>query len=212
MSQMSETPVPPASVPLPPGLLGWMTFVGVMTLISGILEVLTCVGIPLGILLIVAAVSMLGAKGVLQTVGGVDPRLEPFFAKLKTQFDYTYIDELPRLELDDPSGQPAAEVPVGTKETVTAMTTLEQPLFAGLSILSQYQLADLDRKEANFSRSDTRQELILNTYEAYFGVLLAEKAVEVAQRRRSVEVVDHLVEPARLPGEGGHDELVEHVL
>jgi hypothetical protein len=61
-----------------------MTFVGVMILISGILEALTCVGIPLAILLIIAGVSMLGAKTALQGVGGVDPQLSPFFTKLKT--------------------------------------------------------------------------------------------------------------------------------
>ena len=84
MSQIPETTLPPSRTPLPPGLLGWMTFVGVMILISGILEALTCVGIPLAILLIIAGVSMLGAKTALQGVGGVDPQLGPFFTKLKT--------------------------------------------------------------------------------------------------------------------------------
>ena len=72
------------------------------------------------------------------------------------------------------------QFPVGSKHSVSSVTTLEQPLFTGLALVSQYQMADLDREKALVSRTDSRQELILKTYEVYFGVLLAEKYVDVA--------------------------------
>jgi len=95
----SAAPAPPAPVEqdagvpqggspatLPPGLLGWMTFVGVMTLISGALSILSCVGLPSGVLLVVAAVSLFGARSALEQPGTLDAHAAPFLNKLKTFF------------------------------------------------------------------------------------------------------------------------------
>jgi hypothetical protein len=68
---------------LPPGLLGWMTFVGIVTIIGGVLGVLSCIGIPTGVLTIVAGAGLLGAKTALESVREVDASLATFFNKLK---------------------------------------------------------------------------------------------------------------------------------
>jgi outer membrane protein len=59
---------------------------------------------------------------------------------------------------------------------------LEQPLFTGLGLLTQYRVAQLGTQTADLKQEATRQELILRTCEAYYGVLLAEKFLEVAEQ------------------------------
>jgi len=69
---------------LPEGLMGWMTFVAVMTLISGALSIMSCFGAPTGILMVIAGVSLLGAKSALEPLASIDPAMLPFLNKLKT--------------------------------------------------------------------------------------------------------------------------------
>jgi len=63
--------------------------------------------------------------------------------------------------------------------------TVEQPLFSGFAILSNYQLAQLGLDVANLQLARTRLDLILQVKEAYFAILTAEKLEEV--RKQSVE-------------------------
>jgi len=69
---------------LPDRLLGWMTFVGVMTLITGIIQCLSCVGILIGVFMIIAGVALLGAKTALGAAQVTDAGLIPFFEKLNS--------------------------------------------------------------------------------------------------------------------------------
>jgi hypothetical protein len=70
--------------PLPEGLTGWMTFMGVMTIIAGVFQCLNCVGIILGIPTILAGTALLAAKNSIATVTNVDSSLNVFFNKLMT--------------------------------------------------------------------------------------------------------------------------------
>lgn len=63
--------------------------------------------------------------------------------------------------------------------------TVEQPLFTGFAILSNYQLAQLGLDVANLQLAGTRLDLILQVKEAYFAVLTAEQLQEVG--KQSVE-------------------------
>ena len=79
---------------MPPGLSGWMGFVGIMTLIGGVLNCLSCIGVIQGVLMIVAGVAFLGARTVLVQFADVEASLAPFFQKLKTytvMVGWTYI-------------------------------------------------------------------------------------------------------------------------
>ena len=87
-------PVPPAGSALPPAIGGWMTFVALITIIGGGFNVLTCVGIPFGVLMIVGGVALWGARNVLLGIREVDPALEPFFRKMKTYMLMTGIGYL----------------------------------------------------------------------------------------------------------------------
>ncbi len=91
----SGVPTPPApslappalagsSGAVPPGLTGWMSFVGIMTILAGVLNILSCVGIPSGVLMLIGGIALMGAKTSLEAVREVNPTLLPFFLKLKT--------------------------------------------------------------------------------------------------------------------------------
>ena len=69
-------------VPLPDGLRGWMTFVGIMTILSSLLPALLLYGIPT----LLAGFAALGARAALDRAPFVSPDMVPFFAKLKTFF------------------------------------------------------------------------------------------------------------------------------
>jgi hypothetical protein len=69
---------------VPEGLTGWMTFMGVMTIIAGVFQCLNCIGIIVGVPTIIAGAALLAAKNSIATVATVDPSLNLFFNKLLT--------------------------------------------------------------------------------------------------------------------------------
>jgi len=103
-----------------------------------------------------------------------------FLPKLKTQFDYSVSEYMPEIEFSTPAG--TQKFPAGSDQTYASETTLEQPLFTGLALLSQYRLAELHREGATVERRMIRQGLILQSYEAYYGILVAEKFLGVAEK------------------------------
>ncbi|HBA84446.1 MAG TPA: hypothetical protein DCZ95_10165 [Verrucomicrobia bacterium] len=77
-------PAPASGVPLPDGLLGWMSFVGIMTVISGVISCLGCISVISGILMIIAGSALLSARSALEQISRVDESLRPFFDKIRT--------------------------------------------------------------------------------------------------------------------------------
>ena len=83
---------PPPSMPVaaatattyPNGLLGWLTFNGVMNIIFGVFGCLSCVGIPTGILMLIGGVALTGARTALERGPTVSPEWMPFLEKLRT--------------------------------------------------------------------------------------------------------------------------------
>ena len=69
-------------VPIPEGLGGWMTFMGVMTIIAGVFQCLNCIGAVVGIPTIIAGTALLAAKNSIATLSTVDSSLGVFFNKL----------------------------------------------------------------------------------------------------------------------------------
>ncbi|MFP3870905.1 MAG: TolC family protein [Syntrophobacteria bacterium] len=59
---------------------------------------------------------------------------------------------------------------------------VEQPIFTGFSILSNYQLAKLGLDVAEIQLERSRLDIILQVKEAYFGILSAQKIQEVAEQ------------------------------
>lgn len=69
-------------VPLPDGLRGWMTFVGVMTFLSALFPSLVLFGLPM----LLAGLAILGARKALDRSPFILPDMAPFFLKLRTFF------------------------------------------------------------------------------------------------------------------------------
>ncbi len=88
----SFEPPAPASTPraaaasnqTPQGLLGWLSFVGVMNVIYGALSCLSCVGIITGVFLILSGTALMAARKALEDIREIDPAMQPFLAKIKT--------------------------------------------------------------------------------------------------------------------------------
>ena len=107
-----------------------------------------------------------------------------FLPRLRAEVDYTSLSKVPEIALPDEIA--ASPFPIqfsaGDTEQLNVRATLEQPLFTGLALLTQYRVARLGTRTADLRQETTRQELILRAYEAYYGVLLAEKFMDVAEQ------------------------------
>lgn len=84
----AETPPrterPVALHELPPGMLGWMKFNGVMFILQGVFYALGCLTIIIGVPMVIAGMALMGAAGQLENGAGIPPSLTGFFDKLKT--------------------------------------------------------------------------------------------------------------------------------
>ena len=107
-----------------------------------------------------------------------------FLPRLRAEVDYTNLNKVPEIALPDEIA--ASPFPIqfsaGDTEQLNVRATLEQPLFTGLALLTQYRVARLGTQRADLRQETTRQELILRAYEAYYGVLLSEKFLDVAEQ------------------------------
>ncbi len=74
-----------------------------------------------------------------------------FFPKLKTKLDYTRLSEVREIDFSIP-GMAPVKVPSGTKEILTSLTTLEQPLFTGFAIQA--------RREAQRAREQRARAIL----------------------------------------------------
>jgi hypothetical protein len=69
-------------VPLPDGLRGWMTFIGIMTILSALLPSVVLFGLPM----LLAGLAVLGARAALDRTPFISPDMVPFFTKLRAFF------------------------------------------------------------------------------------------------------------------------------
>ncbi|MGD9782893.1 MAG: DUF4339 domain-containing protein [Kiritimatiellia bacterium] len=69
-------------VPLPDGLRGWMSFIGVMTILGALLPSVALVGLPM----LLAGLALLGARASLDRAPYISPDMVPFFTRLRTFF------------------------------------------------------------------------------------------------------------------------------
>ena len=112
-----------------------------------------------------------------------------FLPSVSAQYSYTQLDETPmtRTALGTvittiPQVITGNTVQVGTRDNYQLSATVSQPVFTGLALLSQYELSRLGLDVARISREQARLDLILQVKQSYYGVLQAEKSLEVAQQ------------------------------
>jgi outer membrane protein len=116
-----------------------------------------------------------------------------FLPKAGINYSYNYLSEVPinRYTL---FGQ-GVEIPVGTQNNWRWGTFVRQPIFTGFALLSNYRLAELGIDQSQLELDQEKLDLVLRVKQAYFDILGADKAVEVAQT--TVESLSQTVKVAR---------------
>ncbi|MBU2499263.1 MAG: TolC family protein [Proteobacteria bacterium] len=112
-----------------------------------------------------------------------------FLPKLGMSYGYTRQSE------ERKTSFMGAQVPVSPKDNFQWRGSLTQPVFTGFALTSSYRLAELgiDLSETNLELE--KLDLAARVKEAYFNILVADKAVEVAQKE--VESLTSNVKVAR---------------
>jgi outer membrane protein TolC len=88
-------------------------------------------------------------------------------------------------EMGEPGGPFSAQQMIftmGAKKNFQAGVTVQQPLFAGGTIYNSIRQAQLLLEAAKMEREATRQKLIYDVKDAFYGALLAERFLEVSRR------------------------------
>jgi len=104
-----------------------------------------------------------------------------FLPTLGASYDYLHRNKPQTQELTGIG--PAPEFIVRPEDQYTFVTSFNQPVFSGFSLINQYRIADLGLDAAEFSEKVTRQDVILDAKNAFYSVLKAEKLLEVASQR-----------------------------
>jgi outer membrane protein len=101
-----------------------------------------------------------------------------FLPQVDTQYSYTWLDEAPTMTISPTN----PKFTVGERDFYTLQNTVTQPVFTGGALINNYLLANLGVDTARVEFERTKLDLVLNVKEAYYGVLTAEKGVEVAEQ------------------------------
>jgi outer membrane protein len=100
-----------------------------------------------------------------------------FLPKLSTSYGYTRFNE-PGIVANPATGQ----LVITSENYFNWVTSISQPIFTGFALLSTYRLAQLGIDQSELELTQERLDLALQVKQAYFNVLVADKAVEVAQK------------------------------
>lgn len=103
-----------------------------------------------------------------------------FLPKLGTSYGYTRLSE--EAILRPPIIPGLGGYALTPQDNYQWKGTVTQPLFTGLALVSSYQLAKLGIDQSRMELELDKLDVALRVKEAYFGVLIADKAVEVAEK------------------------------
>jgi outer membrane protein len=104
-----------------------------------------------------------------------------FFPTLSASYDYVHRNKELTQELTGLGTGP--DFVVRPDDQYTFVTSFNQPLFRGFSLINQYKVADLGLDAAEFGEKVTRQDVILDAKNAFYSVLKAEKLLGVVKQR-----------------------------
>ena len=104
-----------------------------------------------------------------------------FLPTFSASYDYLHRNKQLTQELTGIG--PAPEFVVRPDDQYTFVTSFNQPIFSGFSLINQYKVADLGLDAAEFSEKVTRQDVILDAKNAFYSILKAEKLLGVAKQR-----------------------------
>ena len=104
-----------------------------------------------------------------------------FFFKVKGTYSYTRFHKTPTLQFLQLPGI-SGDISTGTRDNFNFLGVVEQPLFTGFSIVTQYELAKLGFDLAKVRYKSARLDLIRDVKTGFFSILRAEKGVYVAEQ------------------------------
>jgi outer membrane protein TolC len=118
-----------------------------------------------------------------------------FFPKLSTQYNYTYIDNPPKAKIPAQDFGvvtiPGSTLAVGTQDNYSFNITLEQPIFTGLALITNYDLAQLGVDLSKNKFQQERLQLALRVKETYFNLLGNQKLKLVAEQA-VIQITDNV--------------------
>jgi outer membrane protein TolC len=125
----------------------------------------------------------LGIKRSLEEINAAEAvrhaSMTKFLPSLGSSYTYVHRNE----ERTQPSllgtGQAIVTSP---QDQYTFTTSFTQPIFTGFGLINEYKLSELGLDRAEVSSKLTRQDVILDSKNAYFSVLKNQKLLEVAQQ------------------------------
>jgi len=119
-----------------------------------------------------------------------------FMPALSASGSYTYFGELPTIEFEMPGISPeimemmgiegaggggTTEIPMGYEDTYKAGLSIQQPIFTWGKIYNNYKQAKLSLEASQQEFESMRQQVVLDVTTSFYGVLLTERLVKVAE-------------------------------
>ena len=99
-----------------------------------------------------------------------------FLPKLSTTYSYTRLNEEPSFSIG------GSRYSMGTQDNYDLSLTLEQPVYMGGALINTYDRAKIRIRIARINELQAKQDIVLEVKEAYFGILKAEKIMEVEEQ------------------------------
>jgi len=100
-----------------------------------------------------------------------------FLPTLNTFYSYTRLNEAPQVKFQGTGFTP---VITGTANNYNWAVQARQPVFAGGSILTNYQISKLGEDISRYDKLSTVQDVVLDVKVSYYNILKAERIREVA--------------------------------
>jgi outer membrane protein TolC len=111
-----------------------------------------------------------------------------FLPKLSMSYGFSRLDEPIKFRS---TISPGGRIEVSSRDNYEWRGSVTQPLFTGFELISAYKLSELGMDASGMEIEVAKLDLALQVKEAYFGILIADREVEVA--RASVEAFENQV-------------------
>ena len=124
-------------------------------------------------------------EGVKEAEAQRKEALTGFLPKLSTSYGYTRLNEEPTFNFPGiPPAIPAKQMQTGTKDNYNWALEAQQPIFAGGRIQANYEASVVGIEASRVEEQAAALDVIRDVREAYYGVLKAERYLEVARQSR----------------------------
>lgn len=118
-------------------------------------------------------------ENVLKSIHVKNQARAEFLPKLSVNYNYTRQSEA--REFRSTLMADGGPIAISTLDNFAWRGTLRQPIFTGFSLISSYRLAELGIDQSEMELELEKLDLALRVKEAYFNILIADKAIQVAK-------------------------------